>query len=138
MATIIDQLQSEFSSQLVFEKRNVRNITHPGQKFRVGDKIGFQPFAKNISSAITIKDISGCIRQAAATSFTSYSFSVPRLGPGDEKSLGAEIEATIVADTNDFVMHTDRTATIDATGTVDLSAFKFQDYQIWFEVINPA
>jgi len=137
MPTVIDQLQSELCNELSFYHKGVRNITRPGQPHRVGDKIGFQAFAKNISSSLTMKTIAGWIRQAPATTFTSVSFSVTTLTPGQEKSLGAEIQAVVVADTNDM-MYRDKIALIDATGVVDLSTVTFQDSGFFLDAIGPA
>jgi len=136
MPTIIDQLRAELGGQLAFYHKGVANITRPGQPHRVGDKIGFQVFARNSSPSVAMKNLAGWIRHAAATSFPSVSFSVPALAPGEEKALGGKITADVVADTNDALWR-DKIAFVDAAATADFSAFRFQDSGVLVDAIFP-
>ena len=83
-----------------------------------------------------MKNITGWIRHAAATTFTSVYFSVPTLAVGAEKQIATKIKANVVADTNDLWWF-DKIAFIDASGEADLSKMRFQDSDILVDVIFP-
>jgi hypothetical protein len=135
MPTILNQLTTELSQDLRFYHKGVTNVSRPKQPHRVGDKISFDVFVKNNSSIVAMKSIAGWIKHAAATSFTSVSFSVPSLGPGEEKQLGSTITAEVVANTNDSWL-ADKIALIDANGTVDLSKLGFSDSGVLVDFIQ--
>jgi hypothetical protein len=127
MPSILDLLSTELRGKLTFYHKGVTNLTHPGAGFphRVGDKIRFEIFAKNTSNQVSMRAVSGWIKHAAATSFTSVSFSVPALTPSQEVSL-AKIDADVVANTNDAGLF-DKVAIVDATASGDLSRVSFVD-----------
>ena len=135
MPSILEDLQNEFKSKLGFYNKGIKNITRPGQPIRVGDKIKFTIFAKNYS-AVTMKNVGGWIQSAPATSFTAVGFSIPNLAPGMEKACAGEIEANVIADTNDAWWF-DKIATISASAEADLSTFRFSDTGIIVTVVLP-
>ncbi len=137
MPTILQQLSSELRSELGFHHKGIENVTRPGKPHRVGDKIAFTVYAKNVSPNITIKDIGGWIRPAPAVTFQPISFSGITLQPGQEKAISGKITAEVIADTNDL-WFVDRVALIDASAAADLSTVRFQDFGLIIDFILPA
>jgi hypothetical protein len=138
MSGVLEQLRLEFNQRLTFHYKGLRNVSRPeATTYRVKDQIAFQVFAKNTSTSVTMKSISGWISNAPATRFATVPFSVARLEPNDEQPLGAEITADVVADTNDVAMLRDKIASIHAKGFVDLSMVAFEDAQVLIGRILP-
>jgi hypothetical protein len=125
-----DMLTIALDQMLTFYHKGIRNITHPSQPYLVGDQIGFEVFAKNVSPTYTLTNVSGWVKHGAMTQFTSVYFSVPTLSPGAEASLGPEIQAKVVAGTpiiaiGGFWIET--VGLIDAAATANLGAVTFRD-----------
>ena len=137
MPTILDQLCSELRNDLSFYHKGVKNVTRPGLPHRVGDQISFDVFVKNRTNNIIIKNVTGWVKHAAATSFTSMNYTIPILEPGGEKSLGPTIKAEVVANTND-IMWFDKIALIDTTAEADLTKIRFNDSGILIDNIQNA
>jgi len=128
MPSIPSQLTIALDEMLNFYHKGVVNITRPGYSHRVGDTIGFQVFVRNLSTTFTMTNVHGSINHAPATLFTSVNFSVPALAPGEEKSLGPQIQAKVVRNTNDVpVFQLDKIALVGADATAELGSLTFHD-----------
>jgi hypothetical protein len=125
-----DTLTIALNQMLSFYHKGIRNITTPNQPYRVGDEIGFEVFAKNVSPIYTLTNISGWIKHGAMTEFTSVYFSVPTMAPGAEASLGPEVRGKVVAVAQTHPIAgfwVETVGLVDATAAANLGSVTFKD-----------
>ena len=125
-----DTLTIALNQMLSFYHKGIRNITTPNQPYCVGEEIGFEVFAKNVSSIYTLTNISGWIKHGAMTEFTSVYFSVATLAPGAEASVGGEVRGKVVAVAQALPMAgfwVETVGLVDATAAANLGSVTFKD-----------